>query len=242
MSGSKKYAAVLTLAVAAPLLLGSTSPAAAKDAAPLRGVAGEVTFDCLLQPFSSGFRYEGRVELAMSGRGDEAALMTGSLPKLPGIAPVLIEKGGMKVVLSGTVDGEPFELRGSTPVDTGPNESVPVPDVNGRLAGTVDSIGTEADVKLTGFDLAMDEQMDLTITAECEVSKGANLGSLSLGGTVGRARSAEDPGAEAPAASVGDAAQEEAGSAVPTALWGVPALLVVGGLAFWLGGRSRRRV
>lgn len=220
------------VAIAVGLLGSAATTTAAADAASEK-VTGNIRFDCILEPFKSGFRYEGEVAVT-AWRTDDAGPMqfTAMLPDLPGIAPVKIEGGRMHTTVSGTVGGEPMELGSTSTVDAEPKASVPMPPVTGSMEADV----SDAVVELSSFHFHFDEMMGINISAECEATDGGRLGALddSAGGQ-GGAGGESDEAATALAVS-------ESGDKLPVlVLWAVPAVLVVIGAVVWLPRRLRAR-
>lgn len=198
-----------------------------------RGVQGEVTFDCLLEPFKSAFRYEGAVSVQAPKPGSDSAPMSlvASLPELPGIAPVAIENGTMRVSLKGTVGEDEFTLTGSRTVNAGANEDVALPEMTGEVPAAA-----SGEFAVTNFTFEFDEMMGLVINADCDPSKGASMGSMkAVGATAATPVVKSDDATEASA--------ESEDEALPMALLvGVPAgLVAVGAGVFVLRGRAQRR-
>lgn len=198
-----------------------------------RGVQGEVTFDCLLEPFKSAFRYEGAVSVqAPKGGGTDAPMnLVATLPELPGIAPVAIENGAMRVSLKGTVGADEFTLTGARTVNAGANEDVAVPEMTGEVPAAA-----AGEFAVTNFAFEFDEMMGLVINADCDASKGASMGSMKAVGAAVATPVAKSEDVE-------EASAESDDEGLPMALMvGVPvALVAVGAGVFALRGRFRRR-
>lgn len=209
---------------------GHAEVAAAKSGD--RAVTGEVTFDCLLEPFKSAFRYEGviSVKAPQAGSDGAPAALVATLPELPGIAPVAIESGQMRVSLKAKMGGDAVTLTGSRTVNAGANENVAVPEMSAEVP---DSAADKFSV--SSFMFEFDEMMGLDIRADCDASKGASMGSMKSGG-----ESALTPVAQQKVVETSTAPAEDEG--LPMALLvGVPAgLLAVGAGAFALRGRGQR--
>lgn len=226
-------AAVVTVGVLGGV--GSTSASAlgpATDASSVGVVSGDVRFDCVLEPFKSGFRYQGDFTVTASDSGDGAASMTATMPDLPGIAPVPIVDGRMHATLLASVGGQAIELKATSPVNSEPKADVPMPMLSGQMEG--DPAG--ADVELTGFKFKFDEDMGIVISADCQATEGAALGTLAAGD-----QAADDSGKDVKEAG-GDVAVNDSGDKLPVfVLWAAPLVLVVVGLAVWLPRRMRAR-
>ncbi|MFC6152385.1 hypothetical protein [Nocardioides yefusunii] len=220
----KRAAVATTLGLAAASLAtqGLVSGAVAADS---RGVSGEVSLDCLLQPFVEGFRYEGPMAVKASRVGDSYELLA-QMPSIPGIAPVAIDGGRMRVVLEGSVGKEPFTLTGTRSVDAEASSPVPVPD----LVGTIPAI--DGDVELSKFTFEFDEMMGLTIEAGCDPWKATGLGELTAGAEPGAVTSTEEASADV-------ITVDDEGSAMPLILGGGAVVLALGGVAAWFVSRRR---
>lgn len=219
------------LLVPALSFTGSAHADVATEKSGGRGIQGEVTFDCLLEPFKSAFRYEGAISVqAPKATSEDAPVsLVATMPELPGIAPVAIENGTMRVSLKGKMGDEKFKLTGSRTVNAGANEDVAVPEMTGEVPAAA-----SGDISVTNFTFEFDEMMGLVIDADCDPSKGASMGAMK---TVGAAAATPKAKAE----QVEEAAADDEG--MPMALLvSVPvALLAVGAGAFALRGRTQRR-
>lgn len=224
----------LAVGAAAAFLLSSFSASGASAYAPVKGsevapvAQGNVTFDCLLLPFQSAFRYEGQVSVAGPRDFEPGTTveLVGKFPKLPGIAPVPIENGKMRVSATGTVGGQEMELRATHTVNSEANAEVVMP----RLTGQVQLDDADAQIQLTGFNFAFDEMMNINITADCEATKG---------GVIGAMASASGASADGGDSETKAAAGDEEG--MPAIVLGGGALAVVAaGLLFWFSRRARR--
>ncbi len=231
----RKGAALGALVLAGALVGGAGAANAALTASPANGAKaqGEVTFDCLLLPFNSAFRYTGPATISVPSKADGDVLeLKGQFPDLPELAPVPIENGKMRVWTKGTVGDSPLELSGSSVVNAAANSKVPLPKMKGEVQGLEDG----AKIDLTTFGFEFDEMIGLSISAQCDAVSGSSGGKLVLGS----AAAEEKGGEETTAASVGDAVEEE-GSAMKFALLGLPVVVAAGALLAWLPRRRAAR-
>ncbi len=203
---------------------------------------GTVTFDCVLSPpFNTKFKYEATATVhgARAKEGDTKVNLAADLTKMPGLAPVPIVDGKMRVETKGTVDGSPVTFKGSSTVNAGPNETVPVP----RMTATVETDATEAEVELEAFRFEFDEMSGLEIFADCTTSKGA-LGAMKMavgdldqdppGGPGGPGDNSTTPGGTTTLPKTGG------GDAMPViALWALALGVVGAGLLVWMPTQRR---
>lgn len=216
----------LSLATVSLATLGLTSPA---HAAETRSASGEPTFDCILQPFKSAFPYSGPLTLTAT-ESEGAVKLAAELSDIPGLAPVDIEGGKMRMSLEGTIGSTPFELTGKSTVDAAMHADVAVPTLTGEVPVAA------GNVVLTKFTFEFDEMMGLDITSGCDAGRGAELGLLSAGAPA----DASDETTQAASAEKGDAeAKDEESSAMPMILGGGAAVVVLGGAAAWFVGSRR---
>lgn len=240
--GSRVFAARATAAVVTVGVLGSVGAGTAWAASPATDdsnvgvVSGEVRFDCVLEPFKSGFRYAGPITVTASQAGEGSPVaMTATLPDLPGIAPVPIVDGTMRATLLTTVGGQAMEFKATSTVNSEPKADVPMPMLSGEMEGEA----ANAPVELTGFKFAFDEDMGIEITADCNATDGAALGKLTSGAGAG---TSADESEEADTESGGAMAVNDSGDKLPVlVLWAAPLVVVVVGLAVWLPRRLRAR-
>lgn len=222
------------------LVLVTTAPHA--SAAPAsdadEGPRTTVSFDCLLQPFHSGFRYEATMEMvaAREPAGLGEVELSASLSDLPGISPAQIDDGTMRISLKGTADGNKFRLEGTSQVTSAPKVPVPMPRVSGRLTSSAETL----DVEVTDFRLAFEEMMGLNITATCLPAVSGGLGTVAvgsggIGAEVARASQQRDEADVRPSTS--DAATDDSFPMV--VLWGLGA--VGAALIVWLARRRLQR-
>lgn len=139
---------------------------------------GKVTFDCVLSPpFNTKFTYDvtATVAGARAKEGDTTVNLAADFTKMPGLAPVPIVDGKMRVETTGTVGGKAVTFTGSSTVNAAPNETVAVP----RMTATVETDATEAEVELKTFHFEFDEMSGLEIFADCTTSKGV-LGAMKM--------------------------------------------------------------
>lgn len=232
-------AAPVTAPVVAPVVLAPAAGAvvASQETQPAATARGDVTFDCILQPFRSAFRYQGRASISGQPGAEAGAMeLTASFPDLPGIAPVPIDGGTMHVSVKGTMGGEPLELTSTSTVNAEPKAEVPLP----QLSGVVQADPADAAVELTTFRFAFEEMMGIEISADCEATDGAHLGRMRAGAG-GPEETAADDAAEGTEGTAGTAAVAESGPSLPLlALWALPVGVVALGLVLWLPKRLRR--
>lgn len=207
---------------------------------------GKVTFGCTLSaPFNTKFDYVADVAVhgARAAEGDSKVSLAADFSKMPGLAPVAINDGKMRVESKGSVDGKAVTFTGNSTVNAGPNEAVAVP----RMSASVDTDATTADVKLDSFRFEFDEMQGLAISAECSSTKGAAVGAMTIG--VG---DVDEPGdGNGDGGGGGDAGGTTAGGtttlpktgggdAMPViALWALALGVVGAGLLVWMPAQRR---
>lgn len=225
--------AVVATALAAAALTWVPSASAHLATADAASVRGDVTFDCILDPFRSGFRYAGPATVSATPTADgEGMELTATLPDLPGIAPVAIEDGTMHVTLEGTMGGAPVELTATSSVTAEPKAEVPMPEVSGSVVTDV----ADPELELTGFGFAFDKMMNIEISADCEATDGGNMGVLDAEGD-----EAADAGSTGDADAGSNALASSSDDSLPLlAMWAIPIAVVVLGLVIWLPKRLRR--
>ena len=224
-----------SLALAGALVMGGAGTAGAAvtvSAAKGGSVQGQVAFDCLLLPFNSAFRYEGPATIgAPSEAGAEGLALTGQFPEIPGIAPVAIENGNMRIWTKGTAGGNEVELKGATVVNAGASQPVPLPEMEGVVQG----VDAATEVELSSFGFEFDEMMGLDISAQCDAVDSGKAGTFALKSS---ASASDDSKADEPSAALGEAAEGGNDTLVKVALWGVPVALLVAGVLVWLPRRK----
>jgi len=142
-------------------------------------VSGQIAFDCVLSPFDSAFRYEGKATVSgvRAKEGDSKVTLAASLPQIPGIAPVPIENGRMVATVKATVDGKPVSLSSETTVNAAAKAKVSVK----RATGQVTTTAEKAKVDVQSFAFKFDPISGLEISAECEIAKGGSMGAMAIG-------------------------------------------------------------
>lgn len=229
----------LLLGACAAVLLSAPGASAAPGTVDRQGASGTVSFDCLLQPFRSGFRYEAAtaVVAARQVAGDTEIQLSASFSDLPGISPAQIDDGKMTIVAKGTVDGQKFRLKGTSQVTSEPKAPIPMPRVTGQVTTPAETLFVE----VTEFQLSFEEMMGLTIKTTCLPAKGSELGTMtvssgSIDDEIARVTTAGRDEDVVPDAS-GD---KDASRSLPmTALWG--AVVVGAGVMVWLTRRGMVR-
>lgn len=154
----------------------SDEPKGDVEGSPAEGV---IEFACVLSPpFNTEFDYNADVSVsgARADAGDSKVNLAATFTELPGLAPVPIDNGKMRIMVDGTVDGEAVSFTGNSTVNAGPNASVPVP----RLTATVETEADEAEVLIDTFRFEFDEMAGLEIFADCD-AKDNVLGTMTIG-------------------------------------------------------------
>lgn len=224
----------LALGAAGAFLLAATAVPAASAAPPVRTAdvapvaQGKATFDCLLLPFQSAFRYEGNVSIAGPGDFEPGSTVevVGRFPKLPGIAPVPIDGGKMQATAIVTLGGQDVELKATHTVNAEPKAEVPMPRLTGRVALADPGVSVE----LKRFSFIFDKMMGIVISADCEATDGANLGAMTSGDS--------DADSDADVSTQAATTEDEGMSAV--VLGGGALAVVAAGALFWFSRRARR--
>lgn len=140
--------------------------------------SGQVAFDCVLAPFDSAFRYEGKITVsgARAKEGDTDVTLAATMPQIPGIAPVPIENGRMVATVKGKVDGKAVTFSSETTVNAAAKAKVSVK----RATAEVKTSAEKAKVELEAFGFKFDPISGLEISAECDIAKGGSLGSMAI--------------------------------------------------------------
>lgn len=206
-----------------------------KKSTPAKGVA---KFDCKLQTLGSPFTYNPTV--SMTGTrvkaDDSKVSLKLSLSEIPGLAPVPIDNGAMKIDAEAMVGGKKVAFTHSSKVTVPSYGKVPVP----TLTSTVTSDEAKMPVKITAFKFDFGEMSGLTVYSEC--TGGGTLSAMTVG--IGAADS-DDAGSgdsgDASAASTADTLPKTGSSAplMVIGLWSSAFVLLAVALFLFLPRRNR---
>lgn len=205
-----------------------------------KGVAakGAAKFDCKLQTLGSPFTYNPTV--SMTGTRAKAGASKVSLKlnfsEIPGLAPVPIDNGAMKIDAAALVGGKKVAFTHSSKVTVPSYGKVPVP----TLTASVTSDQAKMPVEITAFKFDFGEMSGLTVYSEC--AGGGKLSAMTVG--VGAADS-DDAGSgdsgDASAASTADTLPKTGSSAplMVIGLWSSAFVLLAVALFLFLPRRNR---
>ncbi len=162
-------------ASATPSVTASPSDAASAGV-PAKGTT---TYACTLEPFNSDFDYRADITLNAMRATEGAAkvALAATFTDLPGIAPVPITNGTMKVTADFDLGGSAVTLTGSSTVNAAAKAKVPVPTLTGTFTSTQESMKVAA----KGFTFDFGDMGGIVVKAACSAKSGAELSKMTVG-------------------------------------------------------------
>jgi hypothetical protein len=205
--------------------------------------SGKTTFSCVLETLGSPFDFTPSISVqgARAKEGDSTVKLSATMTEIPGLAPVPIDNGTMKVVLSGKMDGKAVEFKGQSSVNAASYGTVPVPTLTAQMSTSAES----AKVEITKFFFDFGEMSGLKVYANCNPSSGASLGEARFGvgalASTGGGSSGSGSGSSSGGSSTGGASLPHTGGSpmVMFALWS-SALLLMGAAMYLFVPRRRQ--
>lgn len=199
---------------------------------------GAAKFACVLQTLGSPFEYNPAV--TMSGTrakaGDSKVTLQANFTDIPGLAPLPIENGTMKITASAVVGGKKVSFAQSSTINVATKAKVPVP----TLTATVTTDDDKLPVEITAFKFDFGVMSGIQIYSECTGS--GKLSAMTVGvGTV-KADSDDDSGTTNAAASSGGTLPKTGAGAplLMIGLWSSAFVLLSVALFLFLPSRERK--
>ncbi|MBM9459172.1 hypothetical protein JK386_04605 [Nocardioides sp. zg-536] len=216
-----------------------TKAQGAKKGVPAKGKA---SFDCKLMTLGSPFKYNPTVTVsgARAKEGDSKVSISAKFSEIPGLAPVPIENGTMKITAAAKIDGKNVSFSHSSTVNAPTYGTVAVP----TLTSTVETDNDQVPVEITAFKFDFGEMSGLTVYSDCK--GGGKLSRMTVG--VGEKAVNEVGDDVAGGGSAGGGTPAAGGSSLPGTGAGAPlaaiglwagALALFGAAVFLLVPRSR---
>lgn len=206
----------------------------AKKGVPAKGTA---KFACKLQTLGSPFNYNPTVSMAGSRAkaGDSKVTLKVNFSDIPGLAPLPIENGTMKVNASAMVGGKKVSFAESSTVNAPTYGEVPVP----TMTATITTDEDELPVEITAFKFDFGEMAGLNVYSEC--SGGGKLSAMTVG--VGATDDDDDDTSSGGSASSGGTLPKTGAGAplLMMGLWSSAFVLLAVALLLFLPRRTRER-
>lgn len=212
----------------------ATTPA---DSGDKKGVAakGTVKFACFLRTLNSPFKYEPKA--TMSGSRAKATDSKVSLKlnftDIPGLAPLPIENGTMKVTAQALVGGKKVSFAETSTVNAETYGKVPVP----TMTSTITTDEEKLSVEITAFKFDFGEMAGTQIYSDC--TGGGKLSAM----TVGVGADSEDSDDTGGSSSGSSDTLPKTGAGTPLAmigLWSSAFVLIAVALLIVLPRRTRQ--
>ncbi len=197
---------------------------------------GKVSFSCVLQELGSPFDYKPTVTMSGSraSADDSKVSLRLNFSKIPGLAPLPIENGRMKVTAKAEVGGKKVSFAETSTVNAPSYGEVAVPTMTASITTDED----ELDVEITGFDFDFGEMAGVKIYSECKGSGKLSKMVVGIGDDGG-----DDPGdtGDTNTTSTSTSSLPKTGSGAPLLMFGLwaSAFVLLGGALFLFLPRRR---
>ncbi|QCX27607.1 LPXTG cell wall anchor domain-containing protein [Nocardioides jishulii] len=191
--------------------------------------------------FTKAYDYKVKVTVAgaRAEEGSSKVTIAADFGDIPGLAPVPISNGNMRVTSKLSLDGTEVEVKGSSSVNAAANQPVPVP----RLTGTGTVEGDSAKVEVKTFNFEFDKISGADVAADCTSDNGT-VGTMTMG--VGDIDDLEPPSRGGNGGTGGGTTtlpQTGGGDAMPViGLWALALGVIGAGLLVWMPRQRRSTI
>lgn len=230
---------------ATPTPTPSATPTKAPAAGAKKGVPakGSAKFACKLQTLGSPFEYNPTVSVTgmRAKSGDSKVSLRADFSDIPGLAPLPIENGTMKINAEALIGGKKVSFASTSTINVPTKAPVPVPTQTATVTFKEDKMAVE----ITAFKFDFGQMAGTQIYSEC--TGGGKLSAMTVGiGALdkddsGNSGSGSDSGSSSAAAS-GDTLPKT-GSGAPLmaiGLWSSAFVLLAVALFLFLPRRNRQ--
>lgn len=167
-------------ATATPTPTSTPKPTETSDPSGTKGspASGQVTLKCQMKG-SFTKAYDSKVKVTVAGArataDDAKVTLAADFGDIPGLAPVPITDGTMRVFSTLLIGDKESTVKGSSVVNAAANEPVPVP----RMTGEVKLDGERHKVTVKSFRFEFDPIAGAEVAADCTES--ASIGTMTVG-------------------------------------------------------------
>lgn len=151
-----------------------TAGSGTKKGVPAKGTA---KFSCTLETLGSPFTYDPKVTMSGSREkaGDSKVSLRATFTDIPGLAPLPIENGTMKINAEALVGGKKVSFSSTSTVNVATKAKVPVP----TLTSSVTTDEEKLSVEITAFKFDFGEMSGIQIYSDCD--GGGKLSAMTVG-------------------------------------------------------------